>query len=364
MANCVQNHRCSSPAEKYQMPTRLIDVGSGNENIHLVVTADLPTIADYMTLSHFWGTTTDSYVMPTLKVDNLHEMKRNIPHQLLSKTFQDAIYLTRQLGCRYIWIDALCIIQDSVEDWGKESATMSSVYSGSMLNIAATAAENGEQGCFRNRNPLLVRRCIVRIRSENFAWNDGGNFFNIDAGTDFWWRDVENSPLAKRGWVLQERILAPRTLHFGSHQMFWECCETRASERDPEPKRDRRNVVGSAPLKNDTVIDPRRFWTRIVSEYTKASLTVETDKLVAISAVARLLQSKTDDEYYAGLWRKDPVTHLLWHRPFRSFNLTSRRPSVYRAPTWSWASWDGPIYVASRSHCPLRSKGFMGIMDI
>jgi len=156
------------------------------------------------------------FFMPVLRVENLQDMQEDIPFNSLSRTFQEAIFTTRRLGFRYLWIDSLCIIQDSREDWRKESVLMSTVYSGSQLNLAATSARNGTEGYFRDRNPSLVQPCKVRARTTGHG---EGLFDCVDL--NIWKKGVEESPLGLRGWVLQERVLAPRTLHFGETQMFW-----------------------------------------------------------------------------------------------------------------------------------------------
>ena len=73
--------------------------------------------------------------------------------------------ITRRLGLRFLWIDSLCIIQDSIENWTHESAMIGLVYSNATCNIAATAAEDSSAGCFFERNPLLAQPCRAKIDS-------------------------------------------------------------------------------------------------------------------------------------------------------------------------------------------------------
>lgn len=67
----------------------------------------------------------------------------------LPPLFQDAIIITRQLGLRYLWIDSLCIIQDSLRDWETEAAKMASIYQNSYVTISATDASNGSAKCLQ-----------------------------------------------------------------------------------------------------------------------------------------------------------------------------------------------------------------------
>jgi hypothetical protein len=91
-----------------------------------------------------------------LKMTNLNQFIECIDIAELPKTFQDAIEISRRLDIRFLWIDSLCIIQDSKEDWLKESVIMGDIYQHAYCNIAATAAPDGRTGCFLERNPLLA----------------------------------------------------------------------------------------------------------------------------------------------------------------------------------------------------------------
>jgi hypothetical protein len=75
---------------------------------------------------------------------------KELPWDLAPATFRDAINIARVLGIEYIWVDALCIVQDDPIEWQKEASKMESIYSGSSLTIAATDATNSSGGCFLN----------------------------------------------------------------------------------------------------------------------------------------------------------------------------------------------------------------------
>ncbi len=202
------------------LPTRLIDVGANDHHTRLCDRVQIDSESKYMTLSHCWGRK-----MPKrLLTEDLPGMKQSIVINELPKTFQDAITVARYLGVRYLWIDSLCIIQDSEQDWERESSLMSQVYSGSYCNIAATAASDGSRGLFFERDTKLIRPIKVMMRNTFYNIVDGG----------LWVRNVEQAPLNRRAWVTQERILAPRTIHFALKQLFWECSGTTACESFPE----------------------------------------------------------------------------------------------------------------------------------
>ena len=143
------------------------------------------------------------------------------------KTFHDAIIITRRLGFRYLWIDCLCIIQDSINDWKAESARMGTYFRCSDLTIAASDSVNAHSGCFRNRAGLLVRPCKIWARGPadlngnpkpTYAFGDGGS------------ESIGNNTLSGRAWVSQESLLAPRTLLFDSNGIAWKCLTTECSE--------------------------------------------------------------------------------------------------------------------------------------
>ena len=168
---CFEDHeRCQAVAKNIPnskwVPSRLIYVGRGGLDItpRLVVTADILSGEEkiqYTSLSHRWGTGP----VTSLKQEDLGEFQNEIPLTSLSQTFLDSISLTRALGLKYIWIDSLCIIQDSREDWVKESATMGDVYKQSHLNIAAMGAAEGNDGLFvENRHPTDALPVLVHIK--------------------------------------------------------------------------------------------------------------------------------------------------------------------------------------------------------
>ncbi|CAG8954245.1 hypothetical protein HYFRA_00005865 [Hymenoscyphus fraxineus] len=330
---CVKTHSCSVSPTACKLPTRLLYLDPSNDQVRLIITDTDSEIAEYLTLSHCWGSASASD-MPKLQKHNIQQLMQQIPFKWLSETFQDSILVTKRLGFRYLWIDALCIIQDSLDDWLRESITMCDVYRGSTLNIAATASKDGHGGCFRSRAPGRQPK-LLRLEI-------GESIFDLFEQYT-WDNEVERAPLSQRGWVLQERLLAPRTLHFGDTQIFWECRELHACEIQPHGsealyRSDPYLLVASLIKGGFSDID---FWENTVKRYSQTSLTKESDKLPAISGIAKLVQSHTNDRYLCGLWRKDIEKQLLWHIAGHN-KADTYRPHIYRAPSWSWASLNGP----------------------
>lgn len=166
--------------------------------------------------------------------DELHRFQEGIPIDSLPQTFQDAIGIARRLRIRYIWIDSLCIIQQSDNDdlaWKREASLMDMVYSKSFCNISATWATNSSKGLFSNRNPTFLHYIEVDLHVKGQA--PGCKRYTVSDIKLMWRSELLEAPLSRRGWVLQERLLAPRILHFCRHELFWECCEKEASESYP-----------------------------------------------------------------------------------------------------------------------------------
>ena len=128
----------------------------------------------------------------------------------LPQTFRDAMEVAQRLGIRYLWIDSLCIIQDSVEDWQKESATMSQVYSNGVVNICAVASRNSTEGIFYTRNTVCSRPVHMQVSFEGAVQK------RTFCDADLWLEGVDEAPLNRRAWVMQERLLSKRNLCFGT----------------------------------------------------------------------------------------------------------------------------------------------------
>jgi hypothetical protein len=356
---CSTHHSCGRITDPHWMPTRLLDIGDNIDSRPRLCHRDaIPPGSRYLTLSHCWG----KDPIYTLNNSTAEEMKQGIPLDKLSQTFRDALTISHKLGkgygIRHLWIDSLCIYQDSAGDWTIESALMSSVYGNSWCNIAATASSDGRGGCFRERNPLLVQPCKIQAEWEGLK---KAEYHCLD--TRQWRREVAEAPLNTRAWVVQERFLSPRVLHFSANQVYWECEELDASEmysvgmpettdmrfKDVHPTRLAYVAVNDiSPLVNPSLIS-YDIWKKIIAIYTATNITKDTDKLVAISGIATHMKTHIGsgtDEYLAGLWSGHFAAQLLWqavHVPPVQGILRKSRPPVYCAPSWSWASVNANI---------------------
>lgn len=312
-----------------QLPKRVIDVGClNNKDVSIYQTRQ--EIGTYIALSHCWGPL-ELQPLRTLK-SNVEELSKAIPWNHLSKTFQEAIWLTQSLGIRYLWIDSLCIMQDDLQDWREQSAVMGEVYGNSYLAVAATRAANGSEGLFHP--PIeqyeISPGILMREQYSHLMFSNNASHKDISLETG-----QEHNPLLFRGWCFQERLLSPRFLHFSTQGMVFECNTKLSCECGTKV---RSQAEGS--LKSDFFSKYNYNWTRIVRNYCSSDLTRSTDLLVALSGVAKAYANRNRKTYLGGIWLEDLPRDLLWHS---TKPLESCRTPIYTAPSFSWASRVGPI---------------------
>ena len=290
-----------------------------------------PRAGEYMTLSHCWG----AAQFIKLQSDNIEELGKGIRLEKLPKTSQDAVAVAGWFNIRYLWIDSLCILQDSKEDWIKEFAKMRSVYSHSIMNISATGAVDSSVGCLLDRNADNLRAFRARLPDAHIDY--------ICFDENFWQANISDAPLSKRAWACQERLLSPRILHFGATQMSWECMELASCETFPEGVPEFAGHLLSVITKEEFSYNVLGFsnsmWNKLVKYYTRCTMTVPSDIFVAFARVAEEIHSATVDEYFVGFWREDLEQQLLWKRE----RPATWKPTEYRAPSWSWFSAIGAV---------------------
>jgi hypothetical protein len=288
----------------------------------------------------------------TTTIANLHQRKEGIPWDDLPRTFQDSIVTCIKLGIEYLWIDFLCIIQDSGDDWRRESANMAMTYGNAFLTIAASAAADSTEGCFRTARldshsikinkadgeeaSLYVRRSLPHFNHSHLI------------------RDNNLWPLMRRAWAFQERLLSPRVLHYGPQELVWECRETSRCECSNAisiPRRQEPKIVWNSISKPLRDVNSFAVWRHTVTEYTYCDLTFEKDRLPAIAGLTHQFRGLMDQStktgtYLAGIWSGDLVNELLWFRTIGDMSLRGYkpRPERYRAPTWTWAGTEGQVW--------------------
>ncbi|KAH6684977.1 heterokaryon incompatibility protein-domain-containing protein, partial [Plectosphaerella plurivora] len=331
--DCLNSHvKCRESLPK--LPSRVIDVRVANGKCKLVETKGAS--GRYMTLSHCWGTLR---ILTTVK-ENIDIHRRGIDLKALPKTFQDAIWMTDRLGIQYLWIDSLCIVQNDADDWARESALMAAIYSNSHLTLAATASKNGSEGLFKERAVDTFSMTVpglAPLAASVMRRREHECLLNIDEESVDYFED--SLPLNTRAWVYQERLLSPRFLHFSTDELVWECRQLRACEcgRVPQPRETENRSVDTPDRLFFQLPDAEKYWYQLIKKYTQLKITKDFDRLPAVSGIARRLMSA--ENYMAGLRKSHAISDLSW----LTTSVKSKRPSVFQAPSWSWASVMGPI---------------------
>jgi hypothetical protein len=198
------------------LPSRLLDVGNPDLDILRLFCPKKKEVVEYAALSHCWGQPTNENKRQFCTTDdNIKQRLKGFTFSELPKTFRDAIRVTRELGIQYLWIDSLCIIQENQKDWEHEAKRMEGVYASAYCTIAATSAVDSNAG-FLERN---VSNKYVHVQDAS------GRRFYVCTDIDDFDNDVEGAHLNKRAWVMQERVLSRRTIHFTANQVYFECGE-------------------------------------------------------------------------------------------------------------------------------------------
>lgn len=348
--DCTQHHSLCGPPKGSDapLPTRVIDVGTSSfSEIKLVETGGTLK-GHYTTLSYQWGPKPHLYEMTQ---SSLSIYKSGIKFTgKIPQTIIDAIDITRHIGIRYLWIDALCIIQDSAADWVKESAKMLDYYGNSYLTISAAASDSAYKGIFHKRDTPPSIDIPYTSESGSKGTLTISTLDPEKENTQMEYVSFNGNPIIDRAWTLQERLLSTRNIFYANDQMYYECNEHFLSE-------DGLRVHGRG-----TSIDPntknldfypttekltlRAMWDLLVQDYAgREMFNPDDDKFVAISGLAQKLGTLfPGDMYVAGLWKTRLVELLFWSTagggpPWQN----DWPPAKYRAPSWSWANIDATI---------------------
>lgn len=349
LRRCLEEHpSCHQAAPDLpDLPTRVIDVGDSQTPPRLHTGS--PAKGRWVSLSHCWG----GQVPYITTKETLKDRVREIPMGDLPATFRDAVVVTRHLGIRYLWIDAICIIQDDMdEDWPREASRMREYYANAVLNLVAINGENSTSGILQQRTARYAP-LKLHLRSDRFGW-EGDVSIRERHPMTFSYQGESVPKLVTRAWVFQESILAVRSLNFTRSGVVWNCRTHTAPEWLHEPT-DYPDIEQGLlqPVSSDDTMGIAVFaedstysnWDEVVRRYSSKALTFPSDKLPALSGIASLFASMLpEDRYLAGMWEARLEEGLRWSVDARS--LVRSRPADYRAPSWSWASIDADIIFA------------------
>jgi len=398
LAACValQNSFVPDTVSSQSRPLRFIEIdqSSSGTQLHCALRLkDSSSIADgipYATLSYCWGKGKAPW---KTRLANLASRKVSLAQVALPKTIQDALTVALKLNVAYLWIDCLCIVQDDENEWRSESAKMGDIYKAGLFSIASHTISS-HAGCFNKRSQpqlnyvvrILERRgprSISIPKTHQEAQQSGliiytndprktrsshqsvlGKSYGLNKTLVPWPTLVTEGHLLSRAWVCQERFLAPRILHYTETQLFWQCdhcllaedgLPVLGSDEDETVSGSqgamRQIIRGLANYNVTTAIsskDSAWLWYKALIEnsYSPCHLTKKTDKLIAISGLAKIFaEYRPTSRYLAGLWEDELHLGLHWRMKLWMYEIRNHRsePEVYRAPSWSWASHDGAV---------------------
>ncbi|KAH8655068.1 heterokaryon incompatibility protein-domain-containing protein [Tricladium varicosporioides] len=358
---CWEGHDCE-PKTDTLLPTRVLEIGRiGEPNLRLIISNGRK--GRYVALSHCWGKRPTT----TTTIQNIARHLESIVLDALPANFRDAVMISRELGYDYLWIDSLCIIQGDRDDWVTESSLMGQVYQNCAVMLAASGASDSYGG-------------MLNLRAESCALPNSKLFLAPKRRPN---QDLEDSELGSRAWTSQERILAPRIIYYSGEQILWECRSDRRAEATIRTlfdtyqsynkryhdrldarilDQDEEETEGEDQDKVNEIVLRPEGWFWAIQGYSRRHLTNPTDKLPALSGLAQNVfhpRRATGGRYLAGLWSNDILRQLLWENgedrvaSFCEANYVSAsslryitklsKAKAYRAPSWSWVAYDGPI---------------------
>lgn len=346
MRDCSGKHAdCPIPTRPW-LPSRLVEISGSGESSKLRLTPmtddHIAKGCQYVALSHMWGDMTVSPPYRTFQA-NLEEHLVEIDKSKLPRNFQDAVRVSEALNIRYLWIDSLCIVQDSDEDWMEQAVQMHLVYRHAQVTIVATQASSSHDG-FLQRDVQQSRAIKIEYEREESSKRGSVILARHESSREGQrMHAIDGAKWNTRGWTLQERSLSTRTIHFCRNKLFFECRGALLSEEN-EPPQEAELLSHVMWPRGEGVSDERLYenWELHVIEFCRRNLTNCRDKLPAIRSIAEEMSERTRMEYVscAGMWRPYFKRELLWTVGFGKAN----EPPVPRAPSWSWASLDAHTY--------------------
>ncbi|KAK2039130.1 heterokaryon incompatibility protein [Colletotrichum somersetense] len=336
---CRESHKLCRYARDTVLPSRVLDLGTVNAPALKLYVNNTEEHGEYVALSYCWG----GPQRGLLRKRTLSNMENGIRSESLQSTVRDAIEATRRLGFSYLWVDALCIIQDCDMDKDKEIARMAMIYKNAAVTIAAGTATKAADGFLNAKGTYLPKD------EFDFPMPDGGKgTVHLRAEPH-----VPEHALDERGWVLQEFLLSSRMLIFSEYELLWQCKEvdlrgvlgTGLEYLQPQESlpwsvfdEDTDSIFGNEDL------EKRYIWRTIVEQYTLRQLGFKDDRLNALKGITRELEWLWRDSNRFGLWTKWFVELLAWSKRGCDGDGEVRETSrESRAPTWSWASVNGRI---------------------
>jgi hypothetical protein len=340
LETCLSDHHQCQKPNPNQLPTRVLLLDGDDPDRVFVHGCTPGEQGQYVALSYCWGKTAQVKLLET----NLGDFtKKGIEIGTLPKTIQDSIIATRNLAIKYLWIDSLCIIQNSPQDMDNEIVNMANIYKNATITISAAAATDCGQGFLEDRSEVQTRLdnslCLPFLATSEDENPEAIDWVYVSADPYIGHKVklFSEEPINTRAWTYQESTLAPRLLIFGSGPPQWHCKERWRiigleihPNNLPNPQfssgvmkmtiedgsivadQTRKYIERPAPPKDD--IGLWLTWFPVLENYSQRALSYQTDKLAALSALAAEYQSPENGVYAAGLWKASLPRGLLWRR--------------------------------------------------
>lgn len=336
---CLNRHgmQCARTASPSLLPRFLLSLGSSDSEIRVLDTKEFVKVDEsaqqYVALSYCWGAISQLHHT----TQNSDKLRTNVPIQELSRLCQDVIQICRDIGLQYLWIDALCIVQDDSQFWASESSRMARIYDNATLVIAAIRAADPSCALIGMEAKNKLGRC-VDVKLQDYTGST--SYLTV--------REVDSpnhptscsGPLSTRAWAYQEKLMARRIIQFTDYELIWQCSSVDSCE---------------CHLDVPKIFDDRKafhdwnhnLWYLWISEYSQRSLTYFNDRLPAISGTASLRKMQPTEKYLAGLWMSSIHADMLWCAQATGPQMRRFAPSAEArgGPSWSWVSITARIWM-------------------
>lgn len=351
-ALCREAYRKISSGPFGPLPTRVLHVGSDHQDPYLFESNG--TKATYCILSYCWGRPGNAITTKS----NISERMKGIPLTSLPTLLREAVLTARVLGFDYIWIDALCIIQDDEEDWAREASVMHKLYSRADLTITSLVAADSRDKLFQPRPRRVCRPVPMNFghivpKRERLPFKKGSVVeLAVYPDREIARETAVRGPVHQRAWILQEQAMSTRLLYFGAGLLHWECLHVYILEPYPSMsfygdassngsnnnssfyQNRHRKLVHKGLLQLEDLRssreDPFEVWQAQVQEFTTRQMTKRSDRIPAFLAISKSIEMVLQDEFVGGIWKGEDrlIESLCWR--LRQPDTTDQR-----GPTWT-----------------------------
>jgi hypothetical protein len=368
-------------SNRHPRPRRLLHLDLQNDIIRLVEGEHVKS--KYCALSYCWGTK----LFYTTTYANLADNIKGFPLSVFPPLFRDAAFAAWNLGFDYIWIDALCIIQDSASDWEHESGQMGTIFANAELTISTLVARDCYQSLFYpwanktehgSANPGIREPHPVPVDIWQPKADRQPNTSLVVHPAWSRWPPDAFGPVHSRAWTLQEQLLSRRILWFGGDMLHWECLSVYKTEQDADEAQMASSSAPYRKLRRDSRsrdieknYGPRAaIWKRIevkvaifqvfgqgvgssskrifdlwkdqLEEFMRRDITRSSDRLAAITSISQRLATASGNSFQDGLWVGDKLIESMCWRVVRPRPREPQRPNT-NLPSWPWAAIEGEI---------------------